>query len=335
MWQFLQPINLIRYLIVLRTNIPLVRLPGCLPVELSLVLGNAITERLPTQARRPWRKALAVWEAYGGLEVVGKKKPSKPVPEAQWPVQTTFFVYPGKYDYGKDELLFLELKLMGESADHALFLEIILPALESLGYDRQAKWSGKTTLWGHFDIHAVYVARGPQWRPLVQDGKLDLDFRATPKQWAHRLKFSYDETYSRLTWLTPFDFSPPGTAPKSSKKRKNAPAAEVPTLRDILESLTERISQLLPGKYNTPQDAWQAIAPEWQFNLLDALAQAEETRLRRWKLKPAPKEWPGRWIGEQRFDPIPLAVLPFLELASILHVGRGTHFGAGTFRLDQ
>ena len=59
MWDFISPINLIRYLIVWRVNASLVHLPRYLPTELSAVLGRLIAERLPLPQAREWRKALA------------------------------------------------------------------------------------------------------------------------------------------------------------------------------------------------------------------------------------------------------------------------------------
>ncbi len=332
MWPFLQPINLIRYLIVLRVNSSLVRLPSCLSLELSLLLGHIIMERLPAREKGPWRKALAPWETFGGLSVIGNKKSGIPVPEISWPIETVLFMYPTKLSYGKDEFIFFELKLLGENADHGLFLETILPALEQAGCDSKANWVGKTTLWGHFDIHAVYAAKGPRWEAVVRAGELDLRYNPTTKQWAHRLKFSRDGAFQRLTWLTPFDFGAPTSETQRVSSKTSVPP---PSLRAIMDALVLRMSQLLPGKYNTPEDVWQELDPNQQFSLLDALGQASEVACLDSDLSPAPQGCPGRRIGSQTFDSIPLAVVPYLELASILHVGKQTHFGCGTFRIAE
>ena len=50
-------------------------------------------------------------------------------------------------------------------------------------------------------------------------------------------------------------------------------------------------------------------------------------------LQASPKEWPGHKIGMQVFQDIQLPLLPYLELASILHIGEHTHLGCGTFVL--
>lgn len=340
MWTFLKPINLIRYLIMLRVNRGLARLPAGLAPELSLVLGSTIANRLPTREARPWQKALRPWEASGGpaLRLSAAKRKPESVPEAAWPIEAVLFVYPGKRNYGAGELMVWELKLLGDSADHALFLEIILPALEEAGFAADVPWHGPTTLWGRYNIHAVYAAHGSRWAPVVSDGKLDLRYRATPAQWAEGLILepTHDRDLKRLTWITPFDLRPASLqdAP-SGPSPASIPLNEVPSLEEILEALVFRISQLLPGKYNSPEAAWEVIGPDGQFDLTDALEQASHVSLapRGHAFTPAPKEWPGRWLGAQTFSAIPPAVIPYLQLASLLHIGRQVHFGCGTFRV--
>ena len=339
MWPFIQPINLIRYLLVLRVNGPLARLPRYLPTELSIILGTVIAARLPTQEIRQWRKGLAVWEAYGGLTMTRKEK-SAVLPEVPWPFEAVWFAYPGKSDYRQGELIFCELKLMGDKADHGFFLETILPSLEAAGFSAEAPWSHSMALWGHFEIDSIYVARGSRWEAVVKEGRLDLRYRATPTQWAEGLNFEQqsERGYRQLTWATPFDFlQPPPTSPKTGRFRRQPKREDPqpPTLRQILEALILRMSVLLPGKYRTPDDVWQSADANEQFSLLDALEQASHVVVAKHTLEAPPNGYPGRWIGRQTFaSAIPLAVIPYLELASILHIGRQTHLGCGTFYLD-
>jgi hypothetical protein len=335
MWPFIKPIKLIRYLLVWRVNSSLVRLPGCLSIELSLVLGTLIANRLPTRQARPWRKALAPWDEYGGISLIGKKKPV-PVPEVSWPFETVLFVYPGRLAYGQGELILWELDLLGESADHGLFLEVILPALEEAGSVSDPQWQRQNGLWGRFDIQAVYVARGRQWEPVVRDGRLDLNYRATDIQWAEGLTFETgsERIFDRLTWLTPFELASGASASNRQRSKKKSDPDEVPTLHSILESLTARMSLLLPGKHHTPGDVWDTLSAEEQSSLQAIMEQASLVPVRHTSLKPAPKRWPGRWIGTQTFASIPHPIIPYLELASILHVGKQTHFGCGTFTIS-
>jgi hypothetical protein len=333
MWTFLQPISLLRYLCVWRVNRALVRLPKYLPAEISQVLGMIIANRLPTAAAQPWRKALA-----GG---------STPF-EATWPVEATLLTYPGKTHYGPGEVILWELKLMGPQVEHSFFLEIILPAMEQAGHATDQPWYQPHSLWGRFDIQAIYVARGPRWEPLVSDGRLDLRYRASPIQWMEGLTLdvSAAPVFRHLTWLTPFDLGQPTkenrgplTLPGQMLDRiDNSPSTEettpaVPTLQQLLESLLVRLTVFLPGKYATPGDAWNILDPDEQTRLLEALAQADRARLRGHRLEPAPKAWPGRWLGQQTFAAIPPLILPYLELASILHLGKQTHLGCGTFTI--
>ena len=334
MWPFIKPIKLIRYLFVLRVNSSLVRLPRCPSTELSLVLGAMIANRLPTREARPWRKALAPWDEHGGISPIGKKKP-RTIPEASWPIEAVLFVYPGKQIYGRGELILWELKLMGESADHGRFLEVILPALEEAATVSDQQLQRKNGLWGRFDIQAIYAARGPQWETVVSDGRLDLNYRATPVQWADGLTFEpkSERVFDRLTWITPFDFSDADQTGRR-RRRKRILSRQSPTLQSVLDSLVSRMSLLLPGKYNTPDDVWAILSAEEQAELRAVVEQASHIPVHHKGLRPAPKNWPGRWIGTQTFASIPHPIIPYLELASILHIGRQTHFGCGTFAIS-
>ena len=326
MWAFTDRINLIRYLIVWRTNSPLVWLPACLSAELSWVLGTIIADRLPTREARPWRKFLASWEE-------GKSKKHLPFPETAWPIKSVLFVYPGKRSYGEGELILWELKLLAESADHGFFLEFILPAMEEAATTSDPRWRQKNNLWGQFDICSIYAARGDRWEPFVQEGKLDLHYHPTPVQWAEGLAFDArsDHVFKRLSWLTPFDLS---TTRRNARRRKEIPDQEVPTLLRILESLLDRMAVFLPGKHNTSKQVWNALNVEERTALEEAMEQAKRVPVRRHKLFSAPKGWPGRWIGIQYFPFVPPSLIPYLELASILHIGKQTHFGCGTFALS-
>jgi hypothetical protein len=334
MWPFIKPIKVIRYLLVLRVNSSLVRLPRCLSTELSLVLGTMIANRLPTREARPWRKALAPWDEHGGISLVGKKK-LLTVPEASWPIEAVLFVYPGKKTYGQGELLLWELKLMGESADHGLFLEVVLPALEEAATVSDPQLQRQNSLWGRFDIQAIYAARGAQWEPVVSAGRLDLNYHATPVQWAEGLTFDQrsERVFDQLTWITPFDFASDASA-TVRRRRKKIPPDQAPTLRSMLDSLVSRMCLLLPGKYNTPDDVWDVLSAEEQASFQAIVEQASRIPSHHKSLKSAPKNWPGRWIGAQTFASIPHPIIPYLELASILHIGRQTHFGCGTFSIS-
>jgi hypothetical protein len=335
MWPFIKPIKLIRYLFVWRVNRSLAQLPRWLPAELSLVIGTLIANRLPTRQAHPWRKALAPWEEWGGIDLVGKKKP-KNLPQASWPVEAVLFAYPGKQTYGQGELILWELKLLGDSADHGLFLEVILPAIEEAGSVTRPQWQHLNTLWGRFDIQAIYAARGPHWEPIANNGQLDLSYRATPSQWAEGLAFDLrsNRTFDRLTWLTPFDLSGSASDTKKQANKKKIAPHQMPTLSRMLESLIARLSLLLPGKHNTPDDVWAILSAEEQTSLRSVIEQASHIPMHRASLVPVPRSWAGRWIGTQTFASIPHPVLPYLELASILHIGRHTHLGCGTFAIS-
>ncbi len=332
MWPFISPINLIRYLFVWRVNGSLAWLPRYPSADISLVLGTIIADRLSTSEARPWRKALALWHEYNK-----DKRKARIIPETIWPIEAVLFAYPGKLAYGRGEAILWELKLIGESADHGLFLEIILPAIEEAATTTDPRWRRQNSLWGRFDIHSVYAARGATWEPIVQEGKLDLRYRPTPAQWAEGLTFDVrpGHVFDRLTWLTPFDLSSTHGDKRKARtfRQKEIPTGEVPTLQRILESLITRMSLFLPGKRNTPDDVWNSLSTEERASLQAALEQASHIPIHHYDISPAPKNWPGRWIGTQTFPSIPSPIIPYLELASILHIGRQTHLGCGTFTI--
>jgi len=336
MWTFIEPVKLVRYLLVWRVNSSLVRLPRCLSAELSLVLGSLIADRLPTPQARLWHKALSPWDEYGGLALIGSKKPPT-IPQVSWPLEAVLFTYPGKSIYGQGEPILWELKLLGESADHGLFLELLLPAIEDAGSRGVSAANGRVDstlrrqncLWGHFDLPAVYVARGRRWEPLVQDGRLDLSYRATPTQWAEGLSFDLPSrgAHDTLTWLTPFDLED-DEKPARGRPRQTEQA---PTLQQLLAALVARMSHLLPGKHHTPDDVWSLLSAEEQAALQKVMKQAALIPVHHTSLKPPPNGFPGRRLGRQTFASIPTPLIPYLELASIVHIGRQTHLGCGTF----
>ena len=318
------PISLLRYLIVWKANSSLVALPRYFPIELSLVLGTIIAKRLATQEAAPWQKALAPLAEYHAEISAKTQTVMKPFPATAWPIKTVLLPYPSKRAFGKDELFFWELKLLGESADHGLFLELILPAMEEAGYTTDTRWNRPNRLWGHVEINAVYVAKGATWEPLVTDGRLDLRYRPTPIQWSEGLTFAAPErrNFNSLNWLTTFDLY------------ENQASAQNPeTLQVILDALITRASRLIPGRHKSREGVMAILNAEEQASLQRALEESSRFQLLNKNLQPAPANWPGAWSGTQIYASIPATLIPYLELASILHIGRHTHFGCGTFKL--
>jgi hypothetical protein len=350
MWPPTSQLNLIRYLVAWRVNGAFVQLPRCLPAEMSRVLGTLIAERLPTPQAKVWRKALGPDDRDQGAGTSGTFP--------AWPIESVIWPYPGKRAYGQGELLLWELKLLGDAADHGMFLEVILPAMEVAATTADERWHQPRTLWGRFDIQAVHIARGPHWEPVVTDGRLDLAYRATSTQWAAGRNFEPDagRRGHKLNWLTPFDFgilnaerrmddavedlssdkgaakpeklNPPASIPRSTFRVQHSAA---PSQRGLLDALMARAATLTLGKWATAEQAWAAVGAEEQMALWSA---CDEGCLKRHTLEPAPRDWPGRWIGAQSFTKISPHLLPYLELASILHIGKHTHLGCGTFALE-
>jgi len=207
--------------------------------------------------------------------------------------------------------------------------------MEEAATTADPRWRRRNGLWGQFDIYAVYVARGARWEPIVQEGRLDLRYRVTPMQWAEGLTFDThpERVFDRLTWLTPFDLLPPDAAPRRRSRRRGISAREVPTLQRIIHALIARLCLFVPGKRPTPDDVWHSLSDQDRSSLQTALEQAARIPIYHHDFRPAPKGWPGRWIGSQTFPFIPPTIIPYLKLASILRVGRHTHFGCGAFEI--
>lgn len=323
MWTFIEPIQLIRYLIVWRVNRSLVRMPAVPAAEFSHTLGTIIASHMPTHQVSKWQKALAPWATSEDAE---QARPE--IPEAPWPIETVLFVYPGKLTYGQDELILWELDLLGECADHGLFLEVVLPAMEEASTTIDPQWRRPNALWGRFDIHAIYAAAGARWEPVVYRGQLDLRRQVMPVQWQEGLTWEFDRAdvfhpqriLNNLTWITPFSL---GT-------EKNS---HVPTLKQILEALVSRMHIFLPGRHKTTQDVWNSLAAPDRIALQAAIELVTDIPVRSHTIEQAFKKWHGYWIGDQTFAMIPHVIIPYLELAAILHIGQQTHLGCGTFSI--
>ncbi|RME41743.1 MAG: CRISPR system precrRNA processing endoribonuclease RAMP protein Cas6 [Caldilineae bacterium] len=333
MWPIIRNINLLRYLIIWRVNSSIVWQPGYLPLDLSLTLGTTIGNRLPTSEARQWHKLLAPWaeqattlsrRARRRKKTKGERQEVKFMPDAGWPIESVLFPYRHQTNYGKGELLLWELKLFGDSADHAFFLEVILPAMEEISLSASLPWHHPYGLWGHFDIQAVYVAHGEEWEPVIEDGRLDLSVRPTSTQWSDGLNFNPDTMgrLNRLIWLTPATFY------KSDRfRRKPFP----PSLQTILQALLTRLGDVLPEKRYSPEEIAAQLTPEGGETFEQLLERADAIPVQRHTFKRVPKTWPRGRQGEQTFASIPQPFIPYLNLASILHIGRHTHFGYGTF----
>jgi len=329
-------IKLIRYLVVWRVNGSFVALPENFSVELSRVLGAIIANRLSSREAARWQKALSPLESYSGKPE--RAAVSKIFPDVSWPVDAVLFVYPGKAIYGQGELIFWELKLFGDAADHGFFLETILPAMEEAGFTSESSFNRPNRIWGRFDIYAVYAARGAGWEPLVSDGRLDLRCQVSASQWAEGLTFGSDlqQRFSQLIWLTPFelDEAQTGMTMAGPGDHRDSPESErASAMQTILSSLASRLGAWARGKRKTDLDVLDFFDEEGNFLFQQAFPKAAQTPLILKDLEPAPARCPGLWQGRYVFSPIPKGIIPCLELASIIHIGRYTHFGCGTFIL--
>jgi len=261
------------------------------------------------------------------------------IPEVSWPIHSVVFVHPGKRVYGKGEIVPWELKLFGKDASHEFFIEVILPAMEEASYNREAHWSYRNCLWGNFDIDSIYIANKNRWDPLATGGRLDLNYKANSLQYSEDLFKKYTDkvrfSYRKLIWLTPFDFT---TVFSATKDKVQAAGEEThaldatPTLYGILDAFLSRLHVILEGRRTAPENVWSFFSQEERDNLHELMGDISGINMTSHAVVPSKKVL-GRWIGEQTFASIPHTLLPYLDLASHIHIGRQTHAGCGTFQI--
>jgi len=335
MQSIIPSIDLLRYRIFLRVNAAYINATAALPMRLSYALGGRILAQISLgREGRRWRNALSAWEAQGWPAVLQKKNKARfpHWPAIHWPIETILAVRPGKWIYGRGELLDFEIKLLGPGASHAFFLEYLLPALENLGYAAPASQGSARTLLGHFDIAHVFVARGLEWEPVVRNGEVDLNIQPDTHQWASGWPFELPAGAEArgIAWDSPY------TPPRMGAQPRRPHPITPPSLGDVLAACMERLAELSPQAAGRVEALWRLLTPEEQAALMEAVEQARHLRVSKHTLKGIRGKMgrPPGLIGAQYFSSaIPSAAVPYLELGSILHIGAYTHFGYGTFRL--
>ena len=328
-------IDLVRYLCVWRVN----RSQGCISaypaVQISRVLGTIISEHLGTKEARHWHKALKRWKNFCTRDQKEVKYYDLPsVSNAPWPVEVSIVAHTSKKIYGLGEPLIWELKLFGECARHSFFLESILPAMEKAGYTSISEFNRRNSLWGHFDITDVYCAHGHTWEPVVQNGQLDTTYEPSPSQWIEGLsEKKRNHIYNRLIWATPFDLN--NVSKAYQEQSQNAVSLRQGlNMEYLLNAFVNRCMKLGAMSGGRAADLTDILSQEVVGVLDEAMSQSKQLPHPNSALTAAPAHMPGSWTGYQVFGPIPSIIIPFLKIASILHLGNYTHFGCGTFYLE-
>ena len=308
------PLKLIRYLIELRINRSLVWLPPRPEREFAWRWGTLMAAQMPIVRARAWKKALA--RGFDG--------PDEP---PLWPAEAVLRLRISRRTFGLGEAFFLELKLMGDAADHAFFMETMLPALEILGCEGGPS-PGANPLWGHFEIHSVRSARGRTWKPLIRDGRLDLRFKVNAGQWEKGLRPAEfrSQPVHRLAWLTPYH--PPEN--RNGGRSSDRP----PELPELLEEIARRLGRILHGPRTDAREFVARMDADCAGQWNRALEIAAGVRATSWRPIPTYSSSNPGFLGEQTFAPaIPPALFPFLALGQLIHPGEGALYGCGAFGL--
>jgi len=320
---FMHSIKLFRYLIAWRINAPMIRLPIDFSASISKILGYAIADSLSTRDARLWHKHLDA----NKLQLFQRPAIEDPYPETPWPVNAVIIPYTNKRNYCQGEVIYWELKLIGDSADHGFFLEAIIPAMEKLGYIEQNIPQSRMSIWGHYDILSVWVANGNQWEPLINDSQLNLRYHPKPLQWnSHLTEEYYTKEMSkknRLIWLRPFEFEVQNLSQMHDKF--------IPEMQTIIESVVRRWSYFESSIIR--KEIWDLVPSHLLIEVKKAWEIACNMRISSYNLTPALRNEPGLWSGELTYDNIPVFLMPYLDMAAVFHVGKKTHYGCGTFAL--
>jgi len=342
MWPFQDQIRMLRYLCCWRVNSSVAVLSNPFSVEISKVLSTIISTRLPTIEAVKWKKSLLKYDEFN--KYINDLKNNSNVnslliPEVSWPINSVILLYPIKMIYGNGELVLWELKLFGEDASHEFFIEVILPAMEEASTKTDASWVYRNSLWGNFDIDSIYIANNNSWQPLVTNGRLNLELEASSIQYSSNIINKYSDdikfNFRKIVWLTPFDFTSVFSTTKKEVQVKNEEESTIdatPTLYGILDAFLSRLNEVLEGKRTAIENVWSDLEEEEINNLHQHMLEMKSINVTNSNIVPTYKRL-GRWIGSQTFSRIPYTVYPYLELASILHIGRQTHAGCGTFQI--
>jgi hypothetical protein len=322
---FMHSIKLFRYLIAFRVNTPMVRLPLDFSASISRILGYAIADSLSTRDARLWHKHLDV----NKLNLFQRPAIEDPYPENPWPVNAVILPYTNKRNYCQGEIIYWELKLIGDSADHGFFLEAIIPAMEKLGYTEQNIPQSRMSLWGHYDILSVWVANGSKWEPLINDSQLNLRYNPKPLQWNTHLTEDYYHKemlkQNHLIWLRPFEFDIQDVSQMKDKF--------IPEMQSIIESVVRRWNYFTSSRIR--KEIWDVVPSHLLIEVKKAWEIACNMRIISYNLSPALRNEPGLWYGELTYENIPVFLMPYLDMAAIFHVGKKTHYGCGTFAICQ
>lgn len=306
-------IPLLRYLFLLRIHKPLLVLPPYLALELAYTTSVMISERLPSSQLKPWKKLITAWETANPVSEDRRTRLILNPPQSAWPLELAWLPYRVKQTYGYGEIIPCELKLFGRNASHELFLELILPVLEAAGLNPDSHWNG-------MHVESVYVARGRQWEPVVENGQIDFSIRPGTRQWCDGLDLTIipaGHTH-RLRWYTPYAHTP---EPPLIRKREHLcrlAQENAPGMSALVQALAARLEKVAPE-----------ISNDWLSDIEDLAVEVQSDPS---NVNCPPKNWPGTVWGDQELSHVPEQMMPILRLASMLHIGFHTHVGCGNFR---
>ncbi len=310
-------IQILRYLFVLRINCSLIETLKQPDQEILHYLAALIAENMGGSDGKAWKKAVRRLASVS----VNAVPLAGPPP---WPVDAVVLAENPGARLGLDEHFIFELNLLGDRIGHHFILEYLLPALEQAGYSRMEQ-QPKFGLWGNYEIVGLFCAHGADWEPVIDEGQLSNDYFPKPDQWARDFMMNgAGKIFTRLDWIRPL--APDAAMPE------NGP--DMPWLLAALERRMTALKLLNRGSATDMNALVKGIPAMKKARWQEAVDAAQAMPAPISILRPVEKKHPAKAvIGRQHFSAIPPVVLPWLELASILHIGLHTHYGYGGFSL--
>ena len=314
-------VQILRYLFVLRVNCSLIETLKQPEQEIVHLLAALIAENMGGADGKAWKKA-ARRLANGSVAVSVDTVPLPGPPP--WPVDAVVLAENPGTRLGLDEHFLFELTLFGDRIGHHFILEYLLPALEQAGYSRM-EGQAKFGLWGNYEVVGLFCAHGADWEPVIDEGLLSSEYFPAPDQWARDFMMSgAGKMFTRLDWIRPL--APDAAMPE------NGP--DMPWLLAALERRMTALKLLNRGSATDMDALVQGIPGMEKTSWQQAVDAAQAMPAPVSVLRPVEKKHPAKAvIGRQYFSAIPPVVLPWLELASLLHLGLHTNYGYGGFSL--
>ena len=222
----------------------------------------------------------------------------------------------------KGDYLKFNLALTGNSINYYPYFAAAFRKLGNMGIGRRSK---DERLQGKFDLVKIYSLGINGDRSMIYDGDRQLFFddiiEINGGQFSEE-KNSSKDSLLKLNFLTP------------TKIRIKKRYVIIPTFENIIIILTRRLNNLL--RFHCGVDE------EWNFRKLKDEASKIKTKSHliswveydRYSRRKKARDKTEGFVGEITFTGSFKSFIPFLKLGELLHLGKGTTWGMGKYRIE-